>query len=63
VGGWSASTEVKGEFVEGLFLVSGHFLTILEGEVFGVYEVSACGSDELVERVDAQGMKGLHEFG
>jgi len=56
-------TEVLGEFVKGLLLVSGHFVTILEGEVFGVNEVCACGSNELVERVDAQGMKGLHEFG
>ena len=44
--------KVLSEFVEGLFLVSGHFVTILKGEVFGVYEVCACGSDELVEGVD-----------
>ena len=55
--------EVLGELVEGLLLIRGHLVAMVEGEVSSVDEVGACGSDQLGQGMDAQGVEGFQVFG
>lgn len=60
--GRGALAEVLGELVEGLLLIRGHLVAMLEGEVSSVDEVGACSSDQLGQGMDTQWVEGLQVF-